>query len=412
MKVYDVYFNREAKLRARFIAPSVRKREPIIIINISCFAYLICVYLQQTLKAVPYIQIIINSFIIISGVSSILWYMLERKDQKWLIYIVGALCSWMVVYIVRPTWRYGVNDMISTVCYMGIGLNLAKTKHSTELYKGLVYFVLGTLLLRIVVFGEPISEIITFSSYNFISVLALFYLVLAVKVQIRNGKNISCLEVALFLLLTLFSYSRAGIMIGAIFTVLVLSDWAMHSRRTGLKIMMIFTGASILLIFCRQLWDMLLQSGLLNKFVSLSFTSNGRAEIWEAYIKSFFSGIEKIICGGDPSCITEGNIHNSFFQMNAVFGLPFFCVNIYILLKMLYQYAKCKEYQLLIITVTFLIRCLTDRLLFRGYSEVAYFFIVFDYLCNYSNGYKRSDDAELGDAVSQSKRISTNYDVA
>ena len=413
MKVYNVYLNRGAKLKTKFVIPNIRKKSvPTVIINVICFSYLICVYLQQTVKGVPHIQLFINLFIVLGGISSIIWHLSKNKKQKWLLYMIGAFGSWLVVYIIRPTWRYGLNDIIFTICYMGIGLNLAKERHSTGLYKGLAYFVMGALLLRIVVFGEPIREIITFSSYNFISVLAIFYLVLAIKVQIRNGGDISKLEVILFLLLTLFSYSRAGIMIGAIFTALFLCDWLAHSRRTSMKVMLVFSGTSILLIFFGQLWGMLLQSGLLNKFASLSFSSNGRAEIWEAYIRSCFSGIVNIICGGDPSCIAEGNMHNSFFQMNAVFGFPFLCVNIYILLKMLYRYVKCKEYPLLIITITFLIRCLTDRVLFRGYGEVAYFFIIFDFLCNYSNGYRRSDDAELSNTVSQNNRMSINYDVA
>ena len=92
--------------------------------------------------------------------------------------------------------------------------------------------------------------------------------------------------------------------------------------------------------------------------------------------------IGSFFIGGTPSFLIDGNIHNSFLQMYAIFGLLFFVTNVVIIIKMFIRDIKCKDFQSLIISVTFFVRCMTDRVLFRGYGEIAYFFIIFDYLCN------------------------------
>ena len=355
---------------------------PMMITNFVCFCYLILLYIQQTIENVPYIQSITNGFLIAGAILSLMLDLIRKNKTEWLFYFVFAILSWFIVYMARSDWQYTFNQFMSTGCYMLIGLNFAKSKHNVSVYNWLLYIVLGVLLARIVIFGESFREIINFSSYNFISVLALFYLVIAVKVQGKNNVKISFKEVALFVLVTLFSYGRAGIISGVIFAVLALLLIIAQMKNIPLKIFLVVAGVVVFLSGAQKLWEMILDTGLLDKFVRLSFDTNGRSEIWSRYLNTCFENIGSFFIGGTPSFLIDGNIHNSFLQMYAIFGLPFFVTNVVIIIKMFIRDIKCKDFQSLIISVTFFVRCMTDRVLFRGYGEIAYFFIIFDYLCN------------------------------
>lgn len=295
------------------------------------------------------------------------------------------ILSWLVEVISkRNEWTYSAEYFIYTFSYMGIALILVTHKQSVKLYGLLYYAVVLYLTIKILVFGDSIRGLmLDGSSYNFISALVLVYLGTYCIAKIQAGKEFSIVQAVAFMLITCLCFGRGGILTAVVFLSLIVVVKYLKKKATLKKA--VFTALVIILIvvFSANILHFLSTSAAFEKFSEKGMESSDRIVIWRSFFRNNFSSFRNFILGSNPLLsFSDGNLHNSFFQMYASFGLPFFLMNVIlnICLVVYYSLKRSRNIWMIIIYLTFFLRSNLDKICFRGSCEIIYFCLIFHFL--------------------------------
>ena len=301
-----------------------------------------------------------------------------RGNHKLLWFILAATFFWGIGYLMRTEWHYNVNYYINSVAYMGIGYSFIYEKKNRKIYS-LLYYLIGLFVLyQLLITKIPIRGFLKDgTSYNYISIVVMFYLCIACIVKEKNGKEIPYIDAIIFLIISIVSYGRGGIATAIAFLILLLIAKAINHNRS-LKVYLIgAVGIIIALIAGRQIYQHILSSGIFLKFQQMGLEGE-RIGIWTAFFQNARTSIWRIIIGGNPGIFSlEGNLHNSFLQMYATFGLIFSLALLYWYMRFYVGALKQKNLWLIVVATAFTLRAFTDKLLFRGYFEIVFYFFVF-----------------------------------
>ena len=287
---------------------------------------------------------------------------------------------WIIEILARPTWQYEFKYLVSSLCYIGVAYSFCSNKRIIAPYKALYYGVCLFLIIQLRVFRVHYSEIMKEgSSYNYISVVVLFYLLLLNFVQIENGKELEFIPGLLFLIVCIFSYGRGGIVTALIYCGSVFFAKAYYYR-TKKEMYAAGLGLVIATIFMmRRHLSSLTRSGLLNKFFLYGFDSNGRMGIWAQFLSTCKRSFGDFILGGDPRTLeyADYNMHNSYLQLYASLGLFLTVFLVAFFMKRITGYIHNREAWMLVIAVSFIARSMTDKIMFRGYNEIIFYILLF-----------------------------------
>lgn len=318
------------------------------------------------------------------------YFLINFKNKKMVLYIFLLVSSWILSIMLKRDGYYETNYFIYTISFMGIGAGLVSHRQNIMVYRFLFYGAYAYILYRVLIKGVDIRNFLQDgSSYNFISVFGLFFLGIYCIVQTQNGIQINVVQTLLFLILTIISYGRGGIVTGITFTGLFIIFKFLKGNEYK-KLMFIISGFIVLVLFSERILLFISTSALFGKFRIYGYTSMDRIKMWTEYLQNSRVSMLDFLFGSNAELIAaDGNLHNAFLQMYNSFGLIFTIITIGIIVSAEIYFIKEMNYNMLIISITLLLRSVTDRVFFRGVCEVLLFAIIVQYLSrdNTSNNF-------------------------
>ena len=303
---------------------------------------------------------------------------IKRREYKIIGYVFFALISWIFTLLLRSEWHYSLVDFISSISLMGIAYLLVLEWDSIIVFRGLYYGVSVLILFRILVLNSSIRGfLLDGTSYNFISVITLFYLVVYIYVLDKHGEEPSYLDVFLFFVIGILAYGRAGILSAILvlgMTIIIKS----YENRKAFWVYLIIVGGMLLTFWkSEKIISYVLESSYFDKFRKLGLET-GRVGIWKAFFDSCFKSPVSFISGGNPlKAVFSANLHNSFLQMYTSLGLIFFIVTIILMIRTSAFLFKNGKRWILMGSFVMFVRMFTDKIMFNSYGEIVLFFFLF-----------------------------------
>lgn len=291
--------------------------------------------------------------------------------------IITGLCS--LIY----NSNMSIGNFVSTLFYIGMSLIMLKYKMNFNLVKALFYGLSIFFIFKIVS-GIESNEVLYYVSRNYISVLMLTSTsLLYIGENDKKNKNISLIPAIIFLIISIWGFGRGGIITSGLFFIgiITIKIFTINSKYEK-RILYIILG-SFLVLFLAFCFDF---EYMMGKYF-ISFDTKGietpRTVIYQEYFNVSMQSFSNFIFG--PSIedmyianIYSGNLHNSFIQMHAYYGILFSSMIILLLFNSILFFIKKKDYVKIILISSLIIRAFTDRLFFSGYSEILlYYYLLF-----------------------------------
>ncbi len=362
-----------------------------IVFEVFLYAFLILEFYVYTINNNTLIIYIRTFFLISTAVVGCFLFVWHRDSLKTIIYILLIVISWIVCSLVTTdgAYFYDWDLMKYTLCYIGVALGLISHKNGLLPAFLIYYAVVIDTLIRIVILGEDIHMfMLSGSSYNYIPVIIMLYLMIYLIIRHQNGMGISLPATLLFFAVTVVSYGRSSMIAGAVLLALAVYQNYVGSTNKWYRLFLI--GVSILCIVVMLAFILgasELFNSLFGKFLSMGLDSNGRMSIWGTYIQDCLYSWQDFFFGGNAYLAhpDDGNLHNIFLQMHASFGLIFTVVNVWVICGFIIRSIKKKDIFITCLLIGFLVKAFFDKIVFLGYNEIVYFYFMFYYFEEYSN---------------------------
>lgn len=344
-----------------------------------------------------------NTILAIAG--AIGWfYIVINKSQTIMLFAGISAISWTIEIIMGRAWNYDVMNFLTSIFYMGIAYFIIIDKNAIKIMKTIYLVACVVVIFQITITGQSYRLImIEGNSYNYISVIFLLLLgmVFITNSNLKNSQII--LYSVLYFAICMLSYGRGGIVSGTVLMigVLLVNMFQRKKRSQALIIvLLIIVIIAVAVFFGSAIGRLIVEENYFGKFDSYGFDSNGRFDIWKNYINDCFGSFYAFFLGGDRfnSLSIRGgelNLHNSFLQMYASYGLMFFIANIIILVNVIKRKVHEKNWFVLAFIITFVIRSLTDKIMYEWPCEIIYYYYIFEYLCLKSRKKAANNSADL-----------------
>lgn len=377
-----------AEIKSKTKSEFLEKIEKIIIILFVLLA--LCIRLVVRTNV---FLILTNAVLILAG--TIGWIYIVMVKQQFIMFYAGiSTICWVLEIFMKRAWNYDVMDFFSSLLYMGIAFFILTFQHNFNILRKIYIFASLLIIFRIAVVGESfILIMVGGNSYNYISIIFLFLLgmVLITNNNLKNSQIIA--YYVLYFMICILSYGRGGIVSG---TVLIAGVLFINVFQRKNKTQALFMFAFMLIIivvivvFGQTIGNAIIAENYFGKFNHYGFDSNGRLDIWSNYLKDCFSSIYAVVLGGDQFknlSISNGelNLHNSYLQMYASYGLMYFLLNVFLMGKTIRKKINEKNWYMLIYLFAFMIRAFTDKMMFEWPCEIIYYYFIFDYLISKSS---------------------------
>lgn len=321
------------------------------------------------------------------------------------LFLITITFLWLLATLGQNGYQnYEVSDYLYTICYIGLAVLVLENKYNHIVALGLYGFTAASIMLRVLQ-GINKNLILLANSRNFISVLLLSTMLLYYISCMDKKRPILVTPILLYFYINIYATGRSGIIVSGFFTVglLLYKFYSIENKR--LKMVIGFFIAIVIitvLIYISNLDDTIM-SDFINKnfsaFLQRGNDSNGRYEIWGKFISNNIKAIGSFLFGSDASlAMADCNLHNSFLQSYASFGVAGFGLIIVLVVRSLIVGFKKKNFLFLILFGGLLLRALTDRVFFQGYCELYLYYFIFYFT------YHSHDDEELegaGDAYAR-----------
>lgn len=317
----------------------------------------------------------------VAGVFGLISLLADEK-RNCLLYLAFFVLSWVFVFSIRVGDNfYDYVDFLNSLFFIGLAYLLLKESKEVLLFRLLYYVVVLYFFFEIVVLKKPIRGLLADgNTYNYISCyIILFFSIYALSL-LKNNKKPGYFDSAILVVTTVYAYGRGGIVAAAFYIVgFVFVKLYEHKRKPYIYFLIL--AVMIIFLFNYQKIVMLvINNENLQKFMIYGFDTNGRSEIWGKYLWLSRSSFVNFIAGADPlKVFSEGNLHNSFLQMWASMGFVFAVINIVLLIVILRKKLVNHELYYALVLCTFIVRALTDKMMFRWYGEIIMYYCIFDY---------------------------------
>ena len=329
----------------------------------------------------------------------------KHQFRKPFFFLIVIVVLWLLAIMGQEGFQnYEASDVLYTICYLGLAMLVIENKYSHIISLGLYSFTAVSILLRVLQ-GIDKNLILLANSRNFISVLLLSTMLLYYISCMDKKKTVLVTPVLIYFYINIYATGRGGIIVSVFFTICLLLYKYYSIENKSLKIIVGCLLAIVLIttfVFLLKIDDTII-SGLINKnfsaFLQRGSDSNGRYEIWGKFISNNNKSVQAFLFGSDVSlAMTDGNLHNSFLQGYAAFGIMGCILLLFMVVKSLFVGFRKKKYLYLILFVGLILRALTDRVFFQGYCELYLYYFILYFM------YHSHDDKELervGDAYAR-----------
>lgn len=205
-------------------------------------------------------------------------------------------------------------------------------------------------------------------SRNYVSIFLLISIFIITYLYENLGENVPIWVPITYLILSILAIGRGGILASIIYCMLYyVVDLKKNSKYTSLKLVLAFIGFILLIVFFLLEYDTIMNM-FFSRFVDSSAlnSNNGRMRLYLLYISKMLHSFSSFFFGVRITEISkilpfiEGNLHCSFLQVHASFGI-LGIVGVIYYLKNCFQYLfKINHYYEIIFLIVFLFRIATD----------------------------------------------------
>lgn len=327
---------------------------------------------------------------VIAGILGLLAFIRQQRKMNLpiFLFIVLMIVSWILIAIFRPEGMLELNQFIYSMCYMGIALNLLSHKQkilpAAILYYGTLLIMLYRLLIQKVAIR---GFLLDGTSYNYISILAMLYLMLYCLILIQNDRNIPFIIAIPYFVVCILAYGRGGCISGILFLGAVIYINFGKIRKRGMKFIVTTSFIILLIIFFQTniFYDFV--ATYFGKFQVAGYVDEARITIWSKFIENNMKGVSAFLLGSNPGLIrSDLNLHNTFLQCWAHFGFLTFLISFYSYIRGGIQGVLENKKAYVAMLLIFVIRATTDRLAFWGYSEPFFYYFIFHSMLNQNEG--------------------------
>ena len=218
-------------------------------------------------------------------------------------------------------------------------------------------------------------------SRNYVSIMMLYSSSLIAYIQYRQEKIIVIWPFFVTFLLSLLAVGRSGILCSTLCLLGILIVRVSCISSKGIKIFLLLSIVSIIILSIPFLIDFYEQSEVLERIRSKGFQDMHRENILETYIDNidittFFTGYDYthnrfIHSYGD-------NPHNSYIRLHSYLGI-FFIIPIYLIFYSLAYNIKKREWIYVIPFLSILLRAFTDTFLINHYDFLVLIPIIYSF---------------------------------
>ena len=300
---------------------------------------------------------------------------INKAFNKPYIYVLFFLYTSTSIMNAIVIGNLSLNDLIKNVFLFGITISLFA--FPIKFYQGVISFYV-TVVIFVYFFnsGALTKELLT-SSGNYISVLLILSVCIYYIGLHNSRKRIGVIDIipsiACFLL-SIWAKGRGGVISTGFLLVLVILAIVKQNRKEGTKFYKVFRIAiafTILILLYKSI-------NLVDEFLSIGkFEEQGfdtpRPFMWASYLSKMIESPIYVFMGAPLNEIPvihmfENNTHNSFLQLHALNGLVMFVFFFYYLFRAIYIYIRNDNMALLVITLTLVMRGMTDKFIFGQYG--------------------------------------------
>lgn len=219
---------------------------------------------------------------------------------------------------------------------------LLKNQFSSITALAIYYSVVGIILLKLWLY-ESVNFVILNNSRNYISVLLMFFCLFYYIIKYKNREKWSLLPAILLFLLSVVATGRGGIIASGFLLLAVLFCKQIRMQHKYKKYIYLL----LLMPLCLCTALMIDVTDLFPAFQSKGFIDSPRLTIWQTYLNNNLQSAKDFIFSSNiqkAALKWNGNLHNSFLQAYASFGVLFIVIFAFIILLSFISGVKNKEY--------------------------------------------------------------------
>lgn len=340
--------------------------------------YFFYLFYLQNPSEVPFLSIA-SVFLILS----LVWIFFVKKIYKKDKFIIACMFVMTIGYFLQVYFIKNRSFVffILVATYFSLGLLIIKSKLNINIMK--FSFIVHVLFFSIhIIIGDNPNELFSISQ-NVISSIMMVQCTIVYISEYQNGKNITILPALITVLISAWAGGRAGFLCSLLilFSVIIFSK--NKKEITIGKIMFIVSLSIVLLVLIKFVFsDFFIQ--ILNRLTDQGIVESVRSELIERYF--YRISLEDIILGRnlafDPLYrFVSLNTHNSYLQLHAIYGLFGIIAIFFGLIKQISIYIKSKNFLLLFILITILIRIFSETHAFTNFMDPIIYWLIFNYNC-------------------------------
>ncbi|MCR4639497.1 hypothetical protein [Ruminococcus sp.] len=320
----------------------------------------------------------------------------KKKCRNIFIISLAFVCSWICCFVTQNVPNSSPVDLIYTLFYIGISIVMLFNIRHLKICSLIMSLIVMLYILYKLFIGVHFTNILTATSQNYISVLILFFLLLYYSSCYEANDTFFVFPSYLFFVCCLMAQGRSGIVLSAIFSIVItffkIKNIENKLFRKFLKVIIV-----VLLVFMvfylfstikRLKGD--LNGTYLARFTNKGTVDSARIVIWKDYFANNFASLNNFLFSSETVLIRDdGNLHNSFFMCYAGYGFFMFVFMMSLIIYAVFCGIKKKNYFMVFLFITLLLRALTDKIFFQGYCEVFLYYYIFYFIINRSNRIKK-----------------------
>lgn len=294
-----------------------------------------------------------------------------RKDER--ILFLTLFISGVVNHFVVGNAM--LSDLVFLVLFFGV-YRVLDSEFVDEKYILIALYincVFIAFFLLIKGLGNPVFKEL---SNNFVSVILLMPAIVYYTKAERHQKPVVLMPAIATFLTSLLALGRGGMLTTAIFLMLIMlysvtDESAMGMKKKSYLRIVVMLGGVFFLVGIGFFWSVIMQIPVFERFATYGMYGTGRIGIWTEYLTGSAKSISNAILGVPFSELPlmvryRNNLHNSLFNVHALFGLPALCCICY---YYFHNFKICLDNRrwIYIISLTaFLLRALTDKVFGGG----------------------------------------------
>lgn len=349
------------------------------------FLYFILMIFQNVYAAavINYLWYAILFFCFVLGAfNAIRAYKQYRLFPYIVVYLVSLAAN--ILFVGNSSLR----DLVFTLIYFGLFFLLEDDDVSENFIAAAVY--INSIALSVFLFRADLGKpIFVELSNNYVSVMLLTATSVYYARREYYKKPVSVLPAFACCFPCLFATGRGGIIAAfallffiVFYHIFLRKDWK-RSREYILTCLGLVLLIALLIPFIPLIAHNASVEGALSRFSTLGMYGTGRMGIWGEYIEHMLSSFKKTLFGVNYSELKQmirykNNLHNSFLNLHASYGLVFVLFVIGQIYKNCLLCIKEKKWVYISVMTVFFFRALTDKF-FAGalVGTPAFLFLLF-----------------------------------